>query len=327
MAASSKSWQMSFPAALVTWAVVVAAATLEGVHHGLNGRAFIVALAVAATLFAFVLFLAAPRVLDGAKRMLGLRAGIAAPLVPLCAVLIYSLAVSGDWRMMLAGAAYTVAPTLVLATSAGKVAGRWEDYAAVLLLWLPVEFRWMYRLFPYPPVLTHTLTILTAMSTGVAAFVLFRRLEGVGYAVEWRRGFGWNFGLHFLIYAAIAIPLGMRIGFIAFDPTLARMRVSLPLEALGILFFTAWPEEFLFRGLLQNLLSKTLGNSWAGLIVASVIFGLSHILHAPFPNWKYVLLATIAGLFYGHAWMKTGSLVPGVLVHALVDTSWHVLFR
>jgi len=327
MAASSKSWQMSFPAALVTWAVVVAAATLEGVHHGLNGRAFIVALAVAATLFAFVLFLAAPRVLDGAKRMLGLRAGIAAPLVPLCAVLIYSLAVSGDWRMMLAGAAYTVAPTLVLATSAGKVAGRWEDYAAVLFLWLPVEFRWMYRLFPYPPVLTHTLTILTAMSTGVAAFVLFRRLEGVGYAVEWRRGFGWNFGLHFLIYAAIAIPLGMRIGFIAFDPTLARMRVSLPLEALGILFFTAWPEEFLFRGLLQNLLSKTLGNSWAGLIVASVIFGLSHILHAPFPNWKYVLLATIAGLFYGHAWMKTGSLVPGVLVHALVDTSWHVLFR
>jgi len=318
---------MSFPAALATWAVVLAAAVLEGVHHGLSGRAFVISLGVAAALFAFVLFLAAPRVLDGVKQMLGPRAGIAAPLVPLCAVLIYSLAVSGDWRMMLAGAAYTVAPTLVLATSAGKVAGRWEDYAAVLLLWLPVEFRSMYRLFPYPPVLTHTLTILTAMSTGVAAFVLFRRLEGVGYAVEWRRGFGWNFGLHFLIYAAIAIPLGMSIGFIAFDPTLARMRVSLPLEALGILFFTAWPEEFLFRGLLQNLLSKTLGNSWAGLIVASVIFGLSHILHAPFPNWKYVLLATIAGLFYGHAWMKTGSLVPGVLVHALVDTSWHVLFR
>ena len=58
-----------------------------------------------------------------------------------------------------------------------------------------------------------------------------------------------------------------------------------------------------------------------------MIFGLSHIFHAPYPNWKYVLLATIAGLFYGHAWMKTGSLLPGVLVHALVDISWHVLFR
>jgi uncharacterized protein len=54
---------------------------------------------------------------------------------------------------------------------------------------------------------------------------------------------------------------------------------------------------------------------------------LSHILHAPYPNWKYVFLATIAGLFYGHVWMKTGSLLPGALVHALVDVSWHVLFR
>jgi len=26
-------------------------------------------------------------------------------------------------------------------------------------------------------------------------------------------------------------------------------------------------------------------------------------------------------------WMKTGSLFPGALVHALVDVSWHVLFR
>jgi membrane protease YdiL (CAAX protease family) len=35
----------------------------------------------------------------------------------------------------------------------------------------------------------------------------------------------------------------------------------------------------------------------------------------------------MAGLFYGHAWMKTRSLVPGTLVHALVDISWHILFR
>jgi membrane protease YdiL (CAAX protease family) len=102
---------------------------------------------------------------------------------------------------------------------------------------------------------------------------------------------------------------------------------SFLLSAVGILLFTAWPEEFLFRGLLQNLLSKTLRSEWAGLIVASVIFGFAHIFHAPVPNWKYVFLATIAGIFYGHAWMKTGSLVPGVLIHALVDTLWHVLFH
>jgi hypothetical protein len=165
-----------------------------------------------------------------------------------------------------------------------------------------------------------------ALSTGVAAFVLLRRLDGTGYAIAWGRGFGWQVALHFLAFAAIAIPLGMRIHFIAWDPSFARVR-SLPIVALGILFFTAWPEEFLFRGLLQNLFSRTFGNQWAGLAVAALIFGLSHIFHAPYPNWKYVLLASIAGLFYGHVWMRTGCLLPGALVHGLVDITWHVLFR
>lgn len=317
---------MSLSAAAAVWAAIVVLAALDGIWRGFGSPRFAVALGVAAVLFAFELFLAAPRVLDRIQRLLGARGGVLAPLIPLFALLIYSFGVSPNWRMTLAGAAYAVLPALLVASGTGKPPGTWEDYAAIILVWLPVEFRWMYRLFPYPPPLTHTLTILMALSTGVAAFVLLRRLDGVGYAVEWRRGFVWNFGFLFVVYAAIAIPLGIKIGFLTWAPSLARAR-SLPFSAIGILFFTAWPEEFLFRGLLQNVLSRTFKNQWAGLIVASVIFGFSHILHAPFPNWKYVLLATIAGLFYGRAWMKTGSLVPGALVHALVDTLWHVLFR
>jgi len=63
------------------------------------------------------------------------------------------------------------------------------------------------------------------------------------------------------------------------------------------------------------------------LIAASGIFGLTHIFPVPYPNWKYRGLAALAGLFYGRGLMKTRSLVPGTLVHALVDITWHVLFR
>ena len=122
------------------------------------------------------------------------------------------------------------------------------------------------------------------------------------------------------------MAIGVPIDFLTFGSSVARIR-SLPLTIVGILFFTAWPEEFLFRGILQNLLSRTFRNQWTGLVVASIIFGLSHIFHAPYPNWKYVGLATIAGLFYGHTWMKTKSLFPAAIVHALVDILWHVLFR
>ena len=122
----------------------------------------------------------------------------------------------------------------------------------------------MYRLFPFPAQLTHTLTILLALSTGVAAFVVLRRLEGVGYAIEWVRGSGWIVLSHFLLFAAIAVPLGIGIGFITYDPSVARLR-SLPVAVIGITFFTAWPEEFLFRGVLQNLFSRTLKSQWIGL--------------------------------------------------------------
>jgi len=326
MSVDATGWRLNLPIAAVVWTAIVALAGLLGNWLGYGGRQFALALGVAAVLFAFELFLAAPGILEYVRKPWGGRGALLAPLAPLIAVVVYSFGVSGKPLLAVAGAAYAVVPALLMASSAGKAPGSWEDYAAVVVLWVPVQFHWMYRLFPYPPPLTHTLSILMALSTGVAAFVMVRKLEGVGYAIEWRRGFAWNFGFHYVVYAVIAIVLGLRIGFITFAPTVTR-GPSLPVSVLGILFFTAWPEEFLFRGVLQNLFSRTLKNEWAGLAIASVIFGLSHLHHAPYPNWKYVLMATIAGLFYGRAWMKTGSLVPGTLVHAAVDISWHILFR
>ena len=328
--ANSRSWQMTLPVAIATWALIVAAAAIAGVWLGFGGHRFVAALSVAAALLAFELCLATPNVLERARNFLGGQGRALAPLVPLAAVIIYSLAVTGSGRWLLAGAAYAVIPALLLASRTGKPQGAWADYAAAIFIWIAIwpepPYRLLYHIFPYPPPLEHTLSILMALSTAVAAYVLLRRLDGAGYAVEWRAGFGAAFLINFAGFAAIAIPLGMKLHFIAFSPSLARVR-SLPVAAVGILFFTAWPEELLFRGILQNCLTRSFNNKCAPLVVASVIFGFSHILHAPAPNWKYVLLATIAGIFYGRAYMKTGSIFPGALVHALVDLAWHALFR
>src|SRR5207244_12291756 len=102
----------------------------------------------------------------------------------------------------------------------------------------------------------------------------------------------------FLAFACIAIPLGHAIHFIEFYPQWSQLK-SLPLVSLGILFFTAWPEEFLFRGLLQNILARSTKSDLTGWWIASIVFGLSHITNMGFPNWRYVILASIAGFFYG----------------------------
>jgi membrane protease YdiL (CAAX protease family) len=62
--------------------------------------------------------------------------------------------------------------------------------------------------------------------------------------------------------------------------------------------------------------------------MASLIFGASHLNNGPpVPNYRYFLMATIAGIFYGTAWSATGSLMASALTHALVDTVWSVVFR
>jgi membrane protease YdiL (CAAX protease family) len=38
------------------------------------------------------------------------------------------------------------------------------------------------------------------------------------------------------------------------------------------------------------------------------------------------LLGSIAGLFYGWTWRKSGSIFASALVHTLVNTTWHFLF-
>jgi hypothetical protein len=98
-------------------------------------------------------------------------------------------------------------------------------------------------------------------------------------------------------------------------------------------FFVALPEELFFRGLLQNLIEQRLARAgsrhsgtWA-MAIAAPVFGLSHF-NKPGPfNWRYVLLASIAGVFYGRAWRDRRRLLCSGITHASVDVVWSVWFR
>jgi membrane protease YdiL (CAAX protease family) len=313
--------------AALLWAALGLFGAFYGAWLGFGGRHFAVSIGVAALLLAGQLFPVARGVTEWILRWLGDRLALLAPLFPLALYFLYA-AGTGTLSPQRSGlaAAYVLVPALLVMGAGANPNPVWQDYLGVLAIWLPVELRWLYFLFPYPSPLTHTLTILFALNAGLAAFLFNRRLDGIGYSVEWGRRFTLYYGVNLGIFALIAIPLGLELRFLAFAPSLDRLR-TMPLAAIGILFITAWPEEFLFRGLLQNMLARSLHNPWIGLAVASVIFGLSHLNNGGFPNWRYAILATIAGVFYGRAWMKSRSLFPACLVHASVDILWHLFFR
>ena len=115
--------------------------------------------------------------------------------------------------------------------------------------------------------------------------------------------------------------------------------LGLPLAAatfFGILWVVALSEEFFFRGLLQRWLEKWLdprragsrASSIAAVFCASVLFGAAHLgfAHA-FPNWRFSLVAAIAGVFYGFAWRETRTVQSSMVTHALAVTIWRVFLK
>ena len=153
---------------------------------------------------------------------------------------------------------------------------------------------------------------LFLLGVGAWCWSTVRPVPGLGFDFKLSAAVVRRAATNFLYFAVIAIPLSLWLGFTR-PHLLWRGTPHFLTDFLEIFLFIALLEELFFRGFLQNLL---------GQAAASCLFGLFHMLHAPFPNWRYVLLATIAGWFYGSAFRESGSMLSSALVHAAVDTTW-----
>jgi CAAX protease family protein len=167
---------------------------------------------------------------------------------------------------------------------------------------------------------------LILLDTGIYGFLAIRQLTNVGFQFVPRLQ-DLKTGLRELVfYAPIAIPLGLGLGFLHFHRYLPSPW-KLALSWISIFAFIAVLEETYFRGWVQNLLERRMGRRWS-LLTTAVLFGLSHFNKgATHFNWRYVLLATFAGIFYGRAWRERHRLVASAITHASVDTIWLLWLR
>jgi uncharacterized protein len=320
--------QLSVWAPLGFWGLFCIGGVLFASVHGYGGRAF----AATAVCFAFVLLvtllLAGRGVAEAISAKFGAAGGVLLGVCLLLAYICYLIGTSALVWLRVAEMAGLIFVPIALAAWAGNAApGAWQDFVSMAGIWVFVKFGPRVWLWPYPAgKLSHVLTSLVAVDTALASFLLIRRAKGIGYSIGWGKRWEVYVVGSFLAFACVAIPLGLALHFIHWGPQWEKVGTYAGLS-LAILMFTAWPEELLFRGLLQNFLARASKSEFAGWWTASVLFGFSHITNMGFPNWRYVILATIAGLFYGWTWRKTGSIFGSALVHGAVDAVWHFLFR
>ena len=320
--------QLNVWAMLGIWAGMSLGAAFYAAWEGYAGRGFAATVATFSILLLVMLAFAARGVAEGLTGRFGAAGGFLLGAFLFVEFVIY-LVGTGTFGVERAGvmAGFVFVPLGLAGSSRGAAVGSWQDFLTVAGVWALVKFGPAQWMWPYPGGrLAYVLSVLMAVDVALACFLLVRRAKGVGYAIGWGKNWGLYVVGSFVLFGCVAIPLGIRMRFIAFDPHWADWRGVL-LGSLGILILTAWPEELLFRGLLQNFLARASKSEFAGWWTASMLFGLSHITNLGFPNWRYVILAAIAGLFYGWTWRRTGSIFASALVHAGVDVTWHFLFR
>ena len=123
------------------------------------------------------------------------------------------------------------------------------------------------------------------------------------------------------VLAVVAIPGGFALGFLSVESRWLGLAHGVA-RLIGLIVFVGLPEELLFRGTVQEALSR-LWSPRTGWIAASIVFGLVHLpKHAPPLNWRYAILAALAGLAYGWVYRKTGRLWAAAVTHGTVDWIW-----
>jgi uncharacterized protein len=259
-----------------------------------------------------------------------LAAAIAMPLFLLVPYFVVALGTRTFSALGLAKlVAYIMVPVALLLPDRFHRADRvgWRDFAAMLSLSLPVAAGWLRGIWIWPEDL-YAFRPVYSVLVGAYAFMVIRNLEGVGYRLIFHKGDLMDGVANLVGFSALGIPLGLALNFIHFHSDAVSLAGFVG-QFLGIYLTIAVPEELLFRGILQNFLVKSIRGPrhvLYGLAIASVVFGLSHLHHAPVPNWRYALLATVAGLFYGNAYRTRQRLCASALTHALVDTMWRFWF-
>lgn len=227
--------------------------------------------------------------------------------------------------------AYTLIPTVcIFLQGADARAATWLDLAVILLLWLPIELNlgsaWIPR---HAQGLLHTVAYGVALILALVLFLGFRGFQGMKYNHPRRLMDLVDPLIAFVLVAPVLVLLGRALSFI--PPFHVPENLSLPgaAKTFGLIFVaTALPEEILFRSLIQNWMMQKFGATTAVLVAASVLFGCAHLNNGPqpLPNWRYMILATIAGFAYGKVFQRASSATASMALHALVDATKHLFF-
>ena len=192
------------------------------------------------------------------------------------------------------------------------------------------------------------LYLFVVVKTKIVSFVLFKVTDALYIKYDYilvilfalwvyqvYRGFdiGYDFKLNSkmvkttLLYSVIMILINtivsISIGYVTFAGLTANIQTIIALAVI-MFFFATVIEEIFFRALFFNYFQQFFNQSkyLLPLIISTLIFGLSHFAM----GYKMIILATIAGFFYGITYIKTKNVYCSALIHTLTNLILQLFF-
>jgi len=228
-----------------------------------------------------------------------------------------------DYRYAAALALLPVVLSLIVESTNRAQTFVWQDAVVLLALAAILELRLLSPAWPFTGLGAFPKIYLADLA--LYLYLVVRRLGGVGYSFLPRLSAFYIGVREWLFFLPFALAIGFALHFIQFfprHPSILHMVTAL----LVVFLLTAVPEEIFFRGILQNLVEGRVGRGIA-LAITAALFGLSHFSKGSAFNWRYVIIAAVAGIFYGRAWRAERQLLASSTTHMLVDVVWGLWFR
>jgi membrane protease YdiL (CAAX protease family) len=172
----------------------------------------------------------------------------------------------------------------------------------------------------HSPELLVPVVIVLSLGIAIGLISFFIRSRGMSVA---------EFGLRLCtpVYVVVALVAGLPLALAATYCSihaheagpLAGLSIS---PAISILYFGSGApiqEEVIFRGLLQSVLARSFAlreaSAHAAPLIVAVLFGASHLVVGPVTSVAALLL----GIAAGELRLRSASLLPAVIVHALFN--------
>lgn len=149
----------------------------------------------------------------------------------------------------------------------------------------------------------------------LAGLFLFSMLPHIRTFIEWKKAFS--------TALILSLPLAAILMATAFSVHYVRLDLKLPpftlLWMVMNLLFVCMAEEAFFRGFvlkeIEKFCSTTRLKRALPISASALLFGAAHFPGGPI----YMILASIAGFFYGYAYLKTRRLEAAILTHFFIN--------